>query len=102
MKVVCRATKGNVDLLSCAHVRERVARDCVCYGERTRMFAIIAGILMRVWMVGLSDDLIGGYANIFMLGAIAALLAHYFGGSGRAARTNFGSEGSRGRRARTF
>ncbi len=43
------------------------------------MYAIISAILLFTWFVGLSNNLIGSYVNIFLLGAIFALLAHLLG-----------------------
>lgn len=43
------------------------------------MFAVVASILVVIWAVGLSQNLIGDYVNVFFVGAVLALLAHVLG-----------------------
>lgn len=43
------------------------------------MYVIIAFILLFAWLVGLSNNMIGSYANVFLFGALLSFLAHYLG-----------------------
>jgi len=43
------------------------------------MYLVITFILLIIWAVGLSQNVIGGYINVFLMGSALAFFAHFLG-----------------------